>query len=206
MHGVAFDSKLVGANVDRYSSGGISKGQAQSALHDFAKLKSPTSEGGEEMNIVAVNMSFNTPQLFYDTNGSTVTQLSDGTYNASEIISKIQANGYGDSKYWKVATDNDIILVNSAGNYGFAHAGDPGIWAVEENADGSLVLGGKMVIVGNWDGSNVSGNKAGHVCLKIDTANNTCNDTHRLSEFYICLLYTSPSPRDATLSRMPSSA
>ena len=25
-------------------------------------------------------------------------------------------------------------------------------------------------------------------------------------EFLICLLYTSPSPRDATLSRMPSSA
>ena len=24
--------------------------------------------------------------------------------------------------------------------------------------------------------------------------------------YYICLLYTSPSPRDATLSRMPSSA
>ena len=28
----------------------------------------------------------------------------------------------------------------------------------------------------------------------------------RLDESYICLLYTSPSPRDATLSRMPSSA
>ena len=27
-----------------------------------------------------------------------------------------------------------------------------------------------------------------------------------LNRFYICLLYTSPSPRDATLSRMPSSA
>ena len=26
------------------------------------------------------------------------------------------------------------------------------------------------------------------------------------TEFYTCLLYTSPSPRDATLSRMPSSA
>ena len=25
-------------------------------------------------------------------------------------------------------------------------------------------------------------------------------------QFYFCLLYTSPSPRDATLSRMPSSA
>ena len=27
-----------------------------------------------------------------------------------------------------------------------------------------------------------------------------------LNRFYSCLLYTSPSPRDATLSRMPSSA
>ena len=30
--------------------------------------------------------------------------------------------------------------------------------------------------------------------------------THPTTEAYICLLYTSPSPRDATLSRMPSSA
>ena len=28
----------------------------------------------------------------------------------------------------------------------------------------------------------------------------------KLEDFYTCLLYTSPSPRDATLSRMPSSA
>ena len=27
-----------------------------------------------------------------------------------------------------------------------------------------------------------------------------------MDEYYDCLLYTSPSPRDATLSRMPSSA
>ena len=27
-----------------------------------------------------------------------------------------------------------------------------------------------------------------------------------LLEYWLCLLYTSPSPRDATLSRMPSSA
>ena len=31
-------------------------------------------------------------------------------------------------------------------------------------------------------------------------------DRDRLRKYYICLLYTSPSPRDATLSRMPSSA
>ena len=31
-------------------------------------------------------------------------------------------------------------------------------------------------------------------------------NTHIKSMWYSCLLYTSPSPRDATLSRMPSSA
>ena len=29
---------------------------------------------------------------------------------------------------------------------------------------------------------------------------------HFMAEYNCCLLYTSPSPRDATLSRMPSSA
>ena len=31
-------------------------------------------------------------------------------------------------------------------------------------------------------------------------------ENYNLAMFWICLLYTSPSPRDATLSRMPSSA
>ena len=115
--------------MDYYGRGGISKNQAQNALHDMAKLKSPTANGGEEKNIIAVNMSFNTPQLFTDRNGSTVTQLTDGTYNAQEITDKIFYNGAGDARYWQVATDNDIILVNSAGNAGYNHAGDPGIWA-----------------------------------------------------------------------------
>ncbi len=184
-HGVAYNADLVGANVDYHGNGMINKGLAQQALHDFAKLKSPESAGGEEMNIVAVNMSFNQPNFFFDSNGSTVTQLSDGTYSATEITSRILNNGVGDGRYWKIATDNNIILVNSAGNRGFDHAGDPGIWAVEEDSNSNLVLGGKMVIVGNWDGSGVAGNKAGHICLNINIANNTCNDTNRISDFYI---------------------
>ena len=31
-------------------------------------------------------------------------------------------------------------------------------------------------------------------------------DEQNYTDYYFCLLYTSPSPRDATLSRMPSSA
>ncbi|MBC8435600.1 MAG: S8 family serine peptidase, partial [Proteobacteria bacterium] len=193
-HGVAFDADLVGANVDYYGFGGISKSYAQQALHDFAKLK---DSNGENLNIVAVNMSFNSPTVFTNGQGSTVVQLSDGTYNATEITAAVNV-GDGQGKYWKIATDNDIILVNSAGNTGHNHAGDPGIWAVETDASGNLVLGGKMVIVGNWDGSNVNGNKAGHVCLKINTANNTCNDTNKISDFYIL------APGDGIYSSTPT--
>ena len=41
----------------------------------------------------------------------------------------------------------------------------------------------------------------------IDLVKNLRENKHKVEEFpIICLLYTSPSPRDATLSRMPSSA
>ena len=34
----------------------------------------------------------------------------------------------------------------------------------------------------------------------------SCHILHKQGKYYICLLYTSPSPRDRTRSRMPSSA
>ena len=196
MHGVAFDSKLVGANVDYSGNGRISKSKAQVALHDFAKLKDPN---GENLNIVAVNMSFNTPSLFKksanDYLPTTVVKLNDGTFNATEITLRVNHND-GQAKYYKVATDNDIILVNSAGNglyingvMNYDHALDPGIWATEVDSQGNLILDGKMVIVGNWAGTKENGqvvsSKAGHVCLDINTSNNTCNDKYKVSDFYI---------------------
>ena len=36
--------------------------------------------------------------------------------------------------------------------------------------------------------------------------NTLCNNKDGFTSLLACLLYTSPSPRDATLSRMPSSA
>ena len=34
----------------------------------------------------------------------------------------------------------------------------------------------------------------------------SCHILHKQGKYYLCLLYTSPSPRDGLLSRMPSSA
>ncbi len=195
-HGVAFDADLVGANVDYHGHGNAHMSYANQAIEDMAKLKAKKSDGGENMNIVAVNMSFNktNPNYHY----GTITKLHDGTYSASKITNKVVNNSgskiQGDSKYWEVATNNDIILVNSAGNglylngsmnYDFSL--DPGIWATEVDSNGDLVLGGKMLIVGNWGGTKangqVVGSKAGHVCL--DIVANKCNDKYKVSDFYI---------------------
>ena len=65
---------------------------------------------------------------------------------------------------------------------------------------------------GNWMEShmaNLAGQFAGIVQVQVEPANKApLSDALRaLSEQGLhCLLYTSPSPRDATLSRMPSSA
>ena len=190
-HGVAFDAELVGANIDYYGHGGAHMAYAKTALQDITKLKSTTAQGGEGMNIVAVNMSFNKTNVNY--HYGTVTQLSDGTYSAPKITNIMQYSG-GGAQYWKVATDNDIVLVNSAGNglyvngtMNYDYALDPGIWATQTDTNGNLVLGGKMIIVGNWGGTKadgqIVGSKAGHVCLNI--VNNFCNDTYMTSDFYI---------------------
>ena len=52
-----------------------------------------------------------------------------------------------------------------------------------------------------------SGNSRDNCVAKSDSANWIDDfNTTELDETKCCLLYTSPSPRDATLSRMPSSA
>ena len=186
-HGVAYDAELVGANVDYYGNSSANMGQAQNALHDMAKLKSSKAQGGEGINLVAVNMSFNRTTQF--NHYGTITKLDDGTYSSSVITAN-----KGSSNYWKVGTDNDIILVNSAGNgmmvdgeVNTEFALDPGIWATEVDANGNLVLGGKMIIVGNWGGTKaegqVVGSKAGHVCLNI--VDNKCQDKYKVKDFYI---------------------
>ncbi len=186
-HGVAFDANLVGANVDYYGNASANMGQAQNALHDIAKLKATKADGGEGINIIAVNMSFNKTVQF--NHYGTITKLDDGTYSSSVV----SANK-GSSNYWKIGTDNDIVLVNSAGNgmmvdgeVNTEFALDPGIWATEVDSNGNLVLGGKMIIVGNWGGTKaegqVVGSKSGHVCL--DIVDNKCNDKYQVKDFYI---------------------
>ena len=54
-----------------------------------------------------------------------------------------------------------------------------------------------------WSGKTTPSGLSGKPPLKVKY---TIDDTHRPKQINICLLYTSPSPRDQRGSRMPSSA
>ena len=58
----------------------------------------------------------------------------------------------------------------------------------------------------NFVGMTVTIPHKTNVLKYCDNLENEAIDTQSVNWIKICLLYTSPSPRDATLSRMPSSA
>ena len=92
-----------------------------------------------------------------------------------------------------------------------------GTWAAVVSANtvvprgvaGELVLGGAGITAGYFNDADLTGERFGSTDELISAAalpegpTFRSGDTVRLDA---CLLYTSPSPRDATLSRMPSSA
>ena len=72
-------------------------------------------------------------------------------------------------------------------------------------ADGSRAAGTYTILNDQWD-SNGDGIDAEFSVVVDGVGNTTITVTNDGDGFIVCLLYTSPSPRDATLSRMPSSA
>jgi len=85
--------------------------------------------------------------------------------------------------------DTDAVLVVAAGNNAASVAGFPAHLAVLENADGSLMMDGRLIIAGNYDlmseGLASSSNRAGTVCFDYNEVQNTCNTDRRVSDFYL---------------------
>jgi subtilisin family serine protease len=122
---------------------------------------------------------------------SNLTALSDGTYKSTDSRYDYSTGTFYNMQtptQWKAATDKGMVIVNSAGNQGLSVSANPGYFATAVDSNGDLVLGGKMLIVGAVDqnGNMASwSNQAGHICQSINVADNTCNDTHKVSDFYI---------------------
>jgi len=182
MHGMAYDAKAVVIKI----------GDGRSvSLDNAASGFSWAADQGAIVGNLSANRNYDS---WFRGN---VQSLTDGTYQAP-----IQYNSnnekvvdYSDGMYvgqmtsniWKDATDKGLVLVNSAGNQGLQYSAMPGWFATETDADGNLVLGGKVLIVGsyNFNANNLDSwsNKAGHLCRVV--VDNACTDTHKTSDFYV---------------------
>ena len=147
---------------------------------------------------------FNNTLLALDwasTNGATVANISSGMAISSvykpTVISpgvysttltntgKFPANL--DPVQFAAAMKNDIVVVVAAGNDGLPYPNAPGQFATAVDSKGNLILGGRMIIAGNWNSqSNQLGagnNGAGTLCNVM--VNNVCKDLYKTSDFYL---------------------
>ena len=140
---------------------------------------------GNEIGATVANISAN---FAYDTNyRKNFYNLADGTYGNKDVRYVGRYYGGENPYVWASALGKEMVLVNSAGNSGLAYPQMPGNMATATDANGNLILGGRMIIAGAWDTDRDTiasySNRAGHICVTVQ--NNTCADKYRTSDFYI---------------------
>jgi subtilisin family serine protease len=175
MHGVAYDAKAVVIKIGD---------QRSVSLDDAASGFSWAADQGAIVGNLSANSNYDSSFR------NSITKIADDTYKTTSPYYDYENGTYYNNMTpdtWKAATDKGLVLVNSAGNQGLDISAMPGWFATETDADGNLVLGGKVLIVGsyNFNANNLDSwtNKAGHLCRVI--VDNACTDTYKTSDFYV---------------------
>jgi subtilisin family serine protease len=175
MHGVAYDAKAVVIKIGD---------QRSVSLDDAASGFSWAADQGAIVGNLSANSNYDSGFR------NSITKIADDTYKTTSPYYDYENGTYYNNltpDTWKAATDKGLVLVNSAGNQGLDISAMPGWFATETDADGNLVLGGKVLIVGsyNFNANNLDSwtNKAGHLCRVI--VDNACTDTYKTSDFYV---------------------
>jgi subtilisin family serine protease len=175
MHGVAYDAKAVVIKIGD---------QRSVSLDDAASGFSWAADQGAIVGNLSANSNYDSGFR------NSITKIADDTYKTTSPYYDYENGTYYNNltpDAWKAATDKGLVLVNSAGNQGLDISAMPGWFATETDADGNLVLGGKVLIVGSYNfnanGMDSWSNKAGHLCRVI--VDNACTDTYKTSDFYV---------------------
>jgi len=186
-HGVAYDSKAIVIKIGGYINmvRGKPTPSMSANVDDGARGLAWAADNGATVGNLSVNSTY------------------DKTFTGSELKNKGNGNyvvegryNYGAGQYynmqdpnlWKSVTDKGMVVVNSAGNQGLPVSANPGYFATVTDANGNLLLGGRMLIVGAVDENNKFyswSNRAGHICQQFNAAANTCSDKYKVSDFYI---------------------
>jgi len=183
--GVAYDADIAVAKVTDNKNIGFS--QVRQAISWAGKIDADV-----------VNISANTD--YRSTFSRTWRQTDDGawynihsTYVTNYYDGK-RATGFylnENPKIWENALggNQNLVIVNSAGNGGLKFPENPASMAIATRDDGTLHLNGQMLIVGAWDvdANNIArySNRAGHICQGKNLQGGQCLDEYRVSDFYI---------------------
>ena len=172
MFGIAPDADLAVVRIT--TSGSYSMSRAKTGLKWLV----------DNTDAVVANVSANTS--YNGTYNARMTNHGNGIFTNSDI-------NYGGTNYynqedpqqWADAIANsEIVLVVAAGNQDNGYVQNPATFATATDAEGNLLLDGRMIIAGMWNTTfnQIEGAKSGHVCKDYTTQ---CNDVYRTSDFYL---------------------
>lgn len=174
--GVAPDAMLL---LGQVGSGGTSTRFETAAV--YRGLDWMSGQGA-----TVINMSFG---MAYDSTFQKSLRLSNtsGVWISPANYGVNYGTTNADLAAYAVATNRNTVLVAAAGNQGLPYAAFPGMYATRTDAQGNLVLGGRMLIVGATDstGTNIASfsNRAGHLCQNV--VGTTCQDKFLTRDFFV---------------------
>ena len=198
--GVAPDAKLLLAQV---GAGGLSPSVSLDAA--YKAMAWADSKGAD-----VINLSMGST---YDANFKAGTKMiAPGIYQANPVynnsktgaLASLYGISYASLSAFATASKNAVVVA-SAGNSGTGYAQFPGAFATQTDPNGNLLMGGRVLIVGNvmqdknknWV-MNPDSNQAGSLCSNI--INNVCQDKYYVKDFYVV------APGSAILGAVPDAA
>ena len=180
VEGVAFDANLIVAKI-------TNNGVANSA----SMIQGLSWAAANNATVANLSWSFGLPSNL------SLTQLSPGVYSSNLSTSQLSLN----AQQWAAAMPGQMIMVIAAGNDGKKTPGMQGSLATATDASGNLILGGRVIIAGNWntitDKMDSTSNLSGTICSKV--SGSVCQDKYTVSQFYLL------APGSQVISTVPSS-
>ena len=170
-HGVAYDAKLIVGKVT--NTGVITSTNALNAASWAAQTGADVA-----------NMSLN---FTLSSNNLKPTLIAPGVYKTAYTNTGNLPLSFNATQ-WRNSIPGDMVIVVASGNDGTAWSGGLSQLATATDSNGNLMLGGRMIIAGNWNsqtnkGTGSGNNGAAHLCMVM--TNNVCQDKYRMSDFYL---------------------
>ena len=171
IHGVAFDANLI-----------IGKVTANGFVTVNSLIPAVQWAAGNKADVINLSINFKLTQ------SSINAQLvSPGVYKTA-YTNTANLPGGMNAQQWASALSGETVLVVAAGNDNTPWSGGISQLAAVTDSKGNLLLGGKMIIAGNWNSQtnkSVGPNNNGAAQLCMVMVGTTCQDKYKVSDFYL---------------------